>query len=82
MAAAFEDITDVNEPGTLRPQKFGTINAEHIRLLAPDDFRGRVVPFYHREGWFRLTPVYEELTADEQKIMQHASRSSRPRIQL
>ena len=81
MAAAF-DITDVNpNPARFDHKKCIAINAEHIRLLAPDDFRGRIVPFLHREGLVSADS-YEELTADEQKIMQHASPLIQTRIQL
>ena len=81
MAAAF-DITDVNpNPARFDHKKCIAINAEHIRLLAPDDFRGRVIPFLHREGLVSADS-YEELTADEQKIMQHASPLIQTRIQL
>ena len=81
MAAAF-DISDVNpNPARFDPKKCIAINAEHIRLLEPDDFRGRIVPFLHREGLVSADS-YDELTADEQKIMQHASPLIQTRIQL
>ena len=81
MAAAF-DISDVNpNPARFDPKKCIAINAEHIRLLEPDDFRGRIVPFLHRDGLVSADS-FDELTADEQKIMQHASPLIQTRIQL
>jgi glutamyl-tRNA synthetase len=45
MIAAF-DIADVNgNPSRFDPAKCLAINGDHIRLLAPDDFAGRLVEF-------------------------------------
>ena len=45
MVEAFE-VTDVNpNPARFDPVKCEAINAEHIRLLEPQDFRDRLVPY-------------------------------------
>ncbi len=50
LVAAF-DITDVNpNPARFDLKKAEAINAAHLRLLAPDDFRDRLVPYLHAAG--------------------------------
>jgi glutamyl-tRNA synthetase len=50
MTAAF-DVADVNpNPARFDQKKAEAINSAHIRLLAPDDFRDRLVPYLHRAG--------------------------------
>jgi glutamyl-tRNA synthetase len=50
MVAAF-DIVDVNpNPARFDLKKAEAINAAHVRLLAPDEFRDRLVPYLHRAG--------------------------------
>lgn len=45
------DVADVNpNPARFDLKKAEAINAEHVRLLAPDDFRDRLVPYLHRAG--------------------------------
>ena len=50
MTAAF-DVADVNpNPARFDQKKAEAINSAHIRMLAPDDFRDRLVPYLHRAG--------------------------------
>jgi glutamyl-tRNA synthetase len=50
MVAAF-DVADVNaNPARFDPKKCLAINATHIRLLAPDDFAGRLVAQFAAQG--------------------------------
>ena len=50
MVAAF-DVHDVNpNPARFDLKKAEAINAAHVRLLAPDDFRDRLVPYLHTAG--------------------------------
>jgi glutamyl-tRNA synthetase len=50
LAANFE-VTDVNpNPARFDQKKADAINAAHIRLLTPDDFRGRLVPYLQSAG--------------------------------
>ena len=50
MVAAF-DVHDVNpNPARFDLKKAEAINAAHVRLLEPDDFRDRLVPYLHRAG--------------------------------
>ena len=54
LVAAF-DVADVNpNPARFDLKKAEAINAAHLRLLAPDDFRDRLVPYLHAAG---LVPV-------------------------
>ncbi len=59
------DIADVNpNPARFDLKKAEAINAAHLRLLAPDDFRGRLVPYLAKAGLVSASS-YEELTPDE-----------------
>ncbi|NMR21198.1 glutamate--tRNA ligase [Cellulomonas fimi] len=50
LVAAF-DIVDVNpNPARFDLKKAEAINAAHVRLLAPEDFRNRLVPYLHAAG--------------------------------
>jgi glutamyl-tRNA synthetase len=50
LVSAF-DIADVNpSPARFDLKKAEAINAAHVRLLAPDDFRDRLVPYLHTAG--------------------------------
>jgi len=50
MIAAF-DIADVNpNPARFDLKKAEAINSAHVRMLAADDFRDRLVPYLHRGG--------------------------------
>ena len=50
LVAAF-DIADVNpSPARFDLKKAEAINAAHLRMLAPDDFRDRLVPYLHAGG--------------------------------
>jgi glutamyl-tRNA synthetase len=50
MVGAF-DVADVNpNPSRFDLKKAEAINAAHLRLLAPEDFRARLVPYLHDAG--------------------------------
>ncbi len=50
LVAAF-DVHDVNpNPARFDLKKAEAINAAHVRMLAPEDFRDRLVPYLHRAG--------------------------------
>src|SRR5690606_3402899 len=50
LVAAF-DVADVNpNPARFDLKKAEAINAAHLRLLAPEDFRARLVPYLHASG--------------------------------
>ena len=64
MVAAF-DIADVNpNPARFDLKKAEAINAAHLRLLAPDDFRDRLVPYLNAAGLVS-SASYDELADDE-----------------
>ncbi|WP_199423628.1 glutamate--tRNA ligase [Actinotalea solisilvae] len=68
MVAAF-DVADVNpNPARFDLKKAEAINATHLRLLAPDDFRGRVVPYLHAAGHLSAAR-YEDLDARERAVL-------------
>ena len=50
MVAAFDVADVVSNPARFDQKKADAINAEHVRLLAPEDFRDRLVPYLHRAG--------------------------------
>lgn len=81
MVEAF-DIADVNpNPARFDLKKCTAINAEHIRLLAPEDFRGRLVPFLHRAGLVSAD-TFEGLTTREKDVLTAAAPLVQTRIQL
>jgi len=66
MVAAF-DIADVNpNPARFDLKKAEAINAAHVRLLAVDDFRDRLVPYLATAGLLSASS-YDELADDERR---------------
>jgi glutamyl-tRNA synthetase len=68
LARAF-DVADVNpNPARFDLKKAEAINAAHVRLLAPDDFRDRLVPYLHAAG---LVPAgsYADLSAEHRALL-------------
>ena len=66
MVAAF-DIADVNpNPARFDLKKAEAINAAHVRLLAADDFRDRLVPYLATAGLLSASS-YDELADDERR---------------
>jgi glutamyl-tRNA synthetase len=56
LAAAF-DVKNVNpNPARFDQKKADAINASHIRLLTPDDFKSRVLPYLQSAGIIGATP--------------------------
>jgi len=76
MVAAF-DVADVNpNPARFDQKKAEAINAAHLRLLAPEDFRARLVPYLHAAGvvpvasYDQLDPAHQELLAAAAPLVQ------------
>ncbi|WP_233251671.1 glutamate--tRNA ligase [Serinibacter arcticus] len=70
LVAAF-DISDVNpNPAQFDLAKAEAINATHLRLLAPEDFRARLVPYLADA---LSAPSYELLSEREQVILTAAA---------
>ena len=68
MVAAF-DVADVNpNPARFDVKKAESINGDHVRRLAPEDFRGRLVPYLHAAGLVGAAD-YAGLTADERRVL-------------
>jgi len=68
MVAAF-DVADVNpNPARFDLKKAEAINGAHVRMLAPEDFRGRLVPYLHHAG---LVPAdsYADLSAEHRALL-------------
>ncbi|MGV8966927.1 MAG: glutamate--tRNA ligase [Cellulomonas sp.] len=69
LVAAF-DVADVNpNPARFDLKKAEAINAAHLRLLAPQDFRDRLVPYLHAAG---LVPAasFADLTAEHRALLE------------
>ncbi|GAA5027979.1 glutamate--tRNA ligase [Microbacterium fluvii] len=59
--AAF-DIVDVNpNPARFDQKKAESINGDHIRMLAPDDFAARIVPYLAAAGVVAAEPTVDQL---------------------
>ena len=68
LVAAF-DIADVNpNPARFDLKKAEAINATHLRMLAPEDFRGRLVPYLHAAGLV-AADSYDALPADQARLL-------------
>lgn len=81
MVQAF-DIADVNpNPARFDQKKCDAINAEHIRLLGPEDFRSRIVPYLHHEGLVSA-PGWEGLAEGERHVLADAAPLIQTRIQV
>jgi glutamyl-tRNA synthetase len=77
MCAAF-DVADVNpNPARFDLKKAEAINAEHVRLLEPEDFAGRLVP-YLQAAELVATPA----TDAELEIVRQAAPLVQSRMQL
>lgn len=62
MVKAF-DIRKVNaNAARFDPKKCEAINASHMRLLAPDEFAARLVPYLAKDGLLPAEPTEEQLS--------------------
>jgi glutamyl-tRNA synthetase len=81
MVAAF-DIADVNpNPARFDLKKAEAINAAHVRMLAPDDFRNRLVAYLAPAGLVSASS-YDELTDDERRRLAAAAPLVQERMTL
>ena len=70
MVAAF-DVTSVNpNPARFDLKKAESINGDHLRLLSPEDFQARTLPYLESAGVLS-EPVSEEDMAKLTQIMPH-----------
>ncbi|MEI6591185.1 MAG: glutamate--tRNA ligase family protein, partial [Actinomycetes bacterium] len=61
LASAF-DVVNVNpNPARFDLKKAESINASHIRLLAPADFKARLMPYLQSAGVLPAEPSHEQL---------------------
>jgi len=81
MVAAF-DVADVNpNPARFDLKKAEAINAAHVRLLAPDDFRARLVPYLHAANLVS-TRSFGDLGKSDQEILTRAAPLVQERMTL
>lgn len=76
------DVARVSpNPARFDQKKCEAINAEHIRLLDPDDLKRRLVPYLHAAG---ILPAasYEECTPEQQRLLAGAAPLVQTRVQL
>ncbi len=81
MVAAF-DVHDVNpNPARFDQAKAEAINAAHLRLLEPEDFRDRLVPYLHAAG---VVPAdsFADLAVDQQALLTAAAPLVQERMTL
>jgi len=72
------DIESVNpNPARFDPKKAESINGDHIRMLEPADFAGRLVPYLAAAGLVASPP-----TAPQQQILAAAAPLVQERMQL
>jgi glutamyl-tRNA synthetase len=72
------DIKDVlPNPARFDQKKAEAINGTHVRMLAPEDFRGRLLPYLRAAGI-----VGETLTSREEQILTDAAPLIQERITL
>ncbi|WP_448629068.1 glutamate--tRNA ligase [Cellulomonas soli] len=81
MVGAF-DVADVNpNPARFDLKKAEAINAAHLRLLAPEDFRNRLVPYLHAAGLV-LVDSYADLPAAQRALLDAAAPLVQERMTL
>src|SRR5699024_264954 len=81
MVAAF-DVADVNpNPARFDQKKAEAINAAHLRLLTPEDFRARLVPYLHAAGVLPAVS-YDELDPAAQELLTAAAPLVQERMPL
>lgn len=81
MIKAF-DIHDVNpNPARFDIKKATAINADHIRMLDPADFKQRIVPFLHRDGYVSAEK-FDDLNDREKEIIEAGAPLIQTRIRL
>ncbi|MCB2174784.1 MAG: glutamate--tRNA ligase [Actinomycetales bacterium] len=81
LVAAF-DVADVNpNPARFDLKKAEAINGDHVRMLAPADFRDRVVPYLHAAGLV-AAESFADLTPHEQAVLTAAAPLVQERIGL
>lgn len=81
MVEAF-DIADVNpNPARFDLKKAEAINAAHVRMLAPEDFRARLVPYLHAAG---LVPAgsFADLAPEHQALLEAGAPLIQERVTL
>ncbi|MBT2552987.1 glutamate--tRNA ligase [Arthrobacter sp. ISL-5] len=72
------DVNDVlANPARFDIKKAEAINGTHIRMLEPEDFRGRLVPYLQAAGF-----VGENLTARQEEVLAEAAPLIQERISL
>ncbi|WP_439592469.1 glutamate--tRNA ligase [Microbacterium sp.] len=75
--AAF-DIVNVNpNPARFDQKKAESINGDHIRMLAPDDFAARIVPYLRAAG-----VLGDELTPEQSALIAASAPLVQERVQL
>ncbi|MBT1165545.1 glutamate--tRNA ligase [Bifidobacterium simiarum] len=76
------DIRDVKaNPAHFDIDKAIAINAEHIRMLEPQDFLNRAVPYLHRDGVVSAES-WDALTDREREVLTAAAPLVQPRVRL
>ena len=81
MIKAF-DIHDVNpNPARFDIKKATAINADHIRMLDPADFKQRIVPFLHRDSYVSAEK-FDDLNDREKEIIEAGAPLIQTRIRL
>ena len=77
MIEAFE-VTDVQpNPARFDIKKCEAINGDHMRMLTPEDFVNRLVPFFEAEG-----VVSQPITAEQREVLVAAGPLVQERINL
>ena len=76
------DVRDVKaNPARFDIDKAISINAEHIRMLEPQDFLNRSVPYLHRDGVVSADS-WDALTDREREVLPAAAPLVQPRVRL
>ena len=76
------DVRDVKaNPARFDLDKAISINAEHIRMLEPEDFLRRSVPYLHRDGVVSADN-WDALTDREREVLTAAAPLVQPRVRL
>lgn len=81
MAAAFDVARVSPNPARFDEKKCEAINAEHIRMLDPNDLCARLVPYLHKAGVLEAES-FDTCDAETQRLLAGAAPLVQTRIQL
>ena len=82
LVEAFDVHDVVANPARFDVKKAESINGDHIRMLDPEDFRNRLIPYLQAKNEDGYAPLGEQLSEREEQILTEAAPLVQERMQL